>query len=153
LERGRILERDAERDTYVADIEALRGDVSKTLEAEPLILDGHYAHELTSPESTRLVYVLRRAPWTLLGELLGRGYTQVKTWENVDAELLAVCLGEALERFPPGKVCELDTTGSRPQETLKVGLDALEAGGYTGAYTDWVSRPETNDLLRARPCT
>jgi adenylate kinase len=153
LERGLILERDAERGTSVVDVEALRDDVSKMLDVETLILDGHYAHELTSPDSTRLVFVLRRAPWTLLGELLGRGYSPEKTWENVDAELLAVCLSEALERFPPGKVCELDTTGAQPQETLKIGLVALERGGCPGAYTDWVSRPETDELLRVRPCT
>lgn len=152
-EHGRILERDAERDTGVADTEALRGDVSSMLEGESLILDGHYAHELTSPGSTRIVFVLRRAPWTLLGELQGRGYSEAKVWENVDAELLAVCLSEALDRFPPGKVCELDTTGAPPEETLRMGLAALESGGCPGAYTDWLSRPETGGLLRARPCT
>jgi len=152
LERGHILERDAERDTSVVDVEALRDDVLKMLDVETLILDGHYAHELTSPDSTRLVFVIRRAPWTLLGELRERGYSQGKTWENVDAELLAVCLSEALERFPPSKVCELDTTGAQPQETLKMGLVALERGGCLGAYTDWVSRPETDELLRVRPC-
>lgn len=136
----------------MVDMEALRGDVSKMLEGGSLVLDGHYAHELTTPEATRLVFVLRRAPWTLLGELQGRGYSQMKAWENVEAELLGVCLSEALDIFPPGKVCELDTTGVQPHETLRTGLAALEKGGCTGAYTDWLSRPETSELLRVRPC-
>jgi adenylate kinase len=136
----------------VVDLDALRGDISALLEEENLVLDGHYAHDLTSPDSTSLVFVLRRAPWVLQEELRGRGYSQCKAWENVEAELLGVCLSEALERFTPGKVCELDTTGASPQDTLRMSLWALE-GSRLGIYTDWVSYPETAELLRTRPCT
>jgi adenylate kinase len=136
----------------VVDLEALRHNISSTLGRGKMVLDGHYAHELTNPDTTRLVFVLRRAPWVLLEELRGRGYNENKVWENVDAEILASCLSEALERFPSDKVCELDTTGASPSETLTTGLASLERGSCSDVYTDWMNREETVSILRERPC-
>jgi adenylate kinase len=153
LDNGLVTERDEERDTSVVDLEAVKRSVKAMLKGgERLVVDGHYAHDAVSPGDAEAVIVLRRAPWVLAEELRGRGYAPGKVWENVEAEALAVCLAEALDRFPAEKVCELDTTGRTAQETLETGLAYLK-GGCGGGYIDWLGYPETVELLRARPCT
>jgi len=153
LGRGYAEERDEERDTSVVDLDALRKSIRGLLEGEgEYVLDGHYAHEVSPPGLTRIVYVLRRAPWLLHGELTGRGYRAGKVWENVEAEIVGVCLHEALGRFGADSVCALDTSGQPPEATLEAGLAALE-GGCEGGEADWMGRPETLELLRRRTCT
>ncbi len=119
---------------------------------ERLVVDGHYAQDAVSPRDAEAVIVLRRAPWVLAEELRDRGYAPDKVWENVEAEALAVCLAEALDRFPAEKVCELDTTGRTAQEVLEMGVAHLK-GGCGGGYIDWLGYPETVELLRTRTCT
>jgi len=153
IDNGYASERDAERDTAVVDLDALRAGVHELLESgDVLVLDGHYAHEVAPPDKTRAVFVLRRAPWLLLEELLGRGYRAGKVWENVEAEIIGVCLYEALGLFRADDVCVLDTSCASPESTLESGLAAL-AGKPVCDDVDWVGHPETLELLRRRTCT
>jgi adenylate kinase len=153
LGHGYAAERDEERDTAVVDLGALTASVQTLLEqGGEIILDGHYAHEVTPPGGARMVFVLRRAPWLLHGELLGRGYRAEKVWENLEAEIVGVCLSEALDRFGADHVCSLDTSDTPPEATLMSGLAALEGRG-AGDEVDWLGRPETLELLRRRTCT
>ena len=153
LGHGYAGERDEERDTAVVDLGALRAGVQELLEqGGEIILDGHYAHEVPPPEMTRMVFILRRAPWLLHGELLGRGYRTEKVWENLEAEIVGVCLSEALDRFSADHVCTLDTSSTPPEATLESGLAAL-GGRCAGDEVDWLGRPETLELLRRRTCT
>jgi len=153
IDHGYAGERDAERDTAVVDLDALRTGVHELLESGGMhVLDGHYAHEVAPPDETRAVFVLRRAPWLLLEELLGRGYSAGKAWENVEAEMIGVCLHEALDLFRADDVCILDTSGAPPERTLESGLAALD-GKLVCDDIDWVGHPETLELLRRRTCT
>ncbi|OGD46022.1 hypothetical protein A3K69_08040 [Candidatus Bathyarchaeota archaeon RBG_16_57_9] len=153
IDHGFARERDVERDTAVVDLDALRAGISELLESGGVhVLDGHYAHEVAPPDKTRAVFVLRRAPWLLLEELLGRGYRDGKAWENVEAEIIGVCLSEALDLFRADDVCVLDTSGATPESTLESGLATLE-GKSVCDDVDWVGHPETLELLRRRTCT
>ena len=54
-----------------------------------------------------------------------RGYNQAKQDENLAAEILDVCLVEALQKQEKQKICELDTTGKTADETLNEVLAVL----------------------------
>ena len=92
--------------------------------------------------------VLRRAPWVLKEELLERGYSDEKTLENVEAELLDVPLVEAIEALGPDLVCEADTTGRTLEETVSEVLSIVEGSmPCRRKLVDWLGSPETRALL------
>jgi adenylate kinase len=76
-----------------------------------LIVEGHYAVDVVSVETVRLVFVLRRDPEELRDILGKRGYGDEKIRENVAAEILDVCLYDAVDRCGVEKVCEVNVTG------------------------------------------
>ena len=95
----------------------------------------------------RLVYVLRCHPEVLRKRLEARGYPPGKVHENVMAEVLDVCLVEALE-LHDGKVCELDSTGKDVEKLVSEALAVYhgESKPKTGVV-DWVSNLQQEGLL------
>ena len=63
-EKNLIQEVDEKRDTLVIDIERTNSYMKRLVdEADvPLIIEGHYAHNMVNPEEDAIVFVLRRAP-------------------------------------------------------------------------------------------
>jgi len=93
------------------------------------------------------VVVLRRDPFRLLEELAARGYPELKTLENVEAELLGVVYREALSRKGVGSVVQIDTTTRSVEEVVCLTQEAF-AGKWGGEDVDWVSRLESEGRLR-----
>ncbi len=151
LEEGLVSGSDPDRDTKVADLPALRKRVTEFVgRRDILVIDGHYSPSVIARGRASLVVVLRRAPWVLRDELRARGYTSAKVRENVEAELLGVCFADALSEQDPARVCELDTTSSTPEETVKE-IVAILSGKTTcrRGTIDWMEAPETEELLRS----
>jgi adenylate kinase len=151
LEEGLVSGSDPERDTKVADLPALRRRVAAFVGGRcTLVIDGHYSSSVVARGRASLVVVLRRAPWVLREEFKARGYPLAKVRENVEAELLGVCLAEALSEQDPTRVCELDTTGIEPEETVKE-IAAILSGEATclRGMVDWMDAPEAEELLRS----
>jgi adenylate kinase len=105
---GYSLGRDPERDTLVIDEERWAREFTPV----EGFAEGHLAHLLPCD----LVVILRCRPDLLLSRLRARGYREEKCRENAEAEALDVCLIETLERHPPERVLEIDTSGLRPEE-------------------------------------
>jgi len=106
-EHGFIIEMDEDRDTAVADIDAVTRFLEKEFSGtEDLILEGHWSHKA---QVTGAV-VLRCDPRVLKARLSERGYTESKVKENVEAELVDVILIEAVEGLGKDRVAEIDTT-------------------------------------------
>jgi adenylate kinase len=122
--------------------------------SRPLIIDSHFSTDVADPQDVKHVIVLRRAPWVLKEELDVRGYGEAKVWENVEVEMLGVCLLDALERHRAEEICEVDTTDRSPEEvaTLIASIIRGEAQCVSGKV-DWMSHPEMAELLEARKCT
>jgi len=142
---------DQARATTIADVRALRHAILNIFEnaSGDVIIDGHYSPEVAPRESTSLTVVLRRAPWILKEELKERGYSTRKVRENVEAELLGTCLADALSVQDPTKVIEIDTTNESPEDTVRLIKAALDGEvELTYGEVDWMSRPETEALLR-----
>jgi adenylate kinase len=116
---GLIKGQDPERDTLIIDEEGMQQSLSETIDNsanQTLIIDGHYAAAVIPEQHVAQVFVLRRHPKELKEFMEKRGYSGNKLWENLQAEIIDVSLGEAVE-VHAGRVCELDITG-KPVEAI-----------------------------------
>jgi adenylate kinase len=150
VEEGALLGRDSDRDTDVVDLPLVKKIIAKMISATEgaIIVEGHFAYDVVPGDLVSHALVLRRAPWVLKEELRERGYSDEKTRENVEAELLDVTLAEAIEALGPDLVCEADTTGRTPEETVSEVLSIIEGSmPYRRKRVDWLGSPETRALL------
>jgi adenylate kinase len=102
-EEGLATERDEDRDSLVADLDA----VADYLPADGVLVESHLAHHLDADQ----VVVLRCHPDELGERLRERGEPEATVAENADAERLDVILSEAVDRHGTDRVYEIDTTG------------------------------------------
>jgi len=82
-------------------------------------LIGHLSHNLPGADS---IVVLRTRPSVLRRRLVEKGWGEEKISENLEAEALDICLGEAVDLHGES-VSEIDTTNRSPAETLGMVLD------------------------------
>ncbi|WP_418282186.1 adenylate kinase family protein [Halorubrum sp. DTA98] len=127
-------ERDEERDTLVADLEAIAerlGDWSG-------VLDSHLAHRF---EADRVV-VLRCHPDRLAHRLVERGEPETKVRENAESEALDVILSEAVAEHGMENVYEIDTTDADPDavaEAIRAVIEGTrEPSAGTVDFTDYL---------------
>ena len=150
VKEGALLGRDRERDTDIVDLPRVKKIIAEVISATegPIIVEGHFAYDVAPSDLVSHVLVLRRAPWVLKDELRDRGYSEEKTRENVEAELLDVPLVEAIEALGPNLVCEADTTGRTLEETVSDVLSIIEGSmPCRRKLVDWLGSPETRAFL------
>ncbi len=140
---------DKERNTLIIDEEAMQQKLGETINASEnanIIVDGHYAAAVTPADLVTKVFVLRRNPKELKQFMEKCGFEGIKLWENLSAEILDVCLIEALQ-MQPGKVCELDVTGKRVEDVVDDILAVLKKRKkcYAG-IVDWLGMLEREGL-------
>jgi adenylate kinase len=145
-----ILGEDKERNTTIIDEEAMQQKIDETIEASTnanIVIDGHYASAVTPTQHVAHVFVLRRNPKELKQFMEKCGYTGTKMWENLQAEILDVCLGEAVE-VHAGRVCELDVTGKTVDEVVNWILEVLDKRKICLVGTvDWMGTLEREGVL------
>ncbi|MFB6159590.1 MAG: adenylate kinase family protein [Haloferacaceae archaeon] len=121
---GLWTDRDEERDSLVADVDALGDWVDRNEPSTgPVVVESHLAHLLDADR----VVVLRCRPADLERRLRDRGVAPAKARENAESEALDVVLGEAVERHGAGAVYEVDTTDRDPDE-VAADVRAVVAG-------------------------
>jgi adenylate kinase len=140
---------DEERKTIIIDEERMQTKLAETITASNninIIVDGHYAAAVTPTNLVTHVFVLRRNPKELKKFMEKCGYSGTKMWENLSAEILDVCLIEALQS-QEGKVCELDVTGKTVEEIISEIIDVLDNGKkcYCG-IVDWLGMLECEGI-------
>jgi adenylate kinase len=145
-----ILGEDEERHSTIIDEEAMQQKIDETIEASTnanIVIDGHYASAVTPTQHVAHVFVLRRNPKELKQFMEKRGYSGSKMWENLQAEILDVCLGEAVE-VHAGRVCELDVTGKTVDEVVNWILEVLDKRKICLVGTvDWMGTLEREGVL------
>ncbi|MFX1351310.1 MAG: adenylate kinase family protein, partial [Promethearchaeota archaeon] len=151
-EAGLILGVDRKRDTKIADTDRLASRLLRKIadSQKGIIMEGHYADIIPS-EDVSVAIVLRTSPEVLSLKLRKRGWKEVKIAENVQAEILSICLVNALKAYGESKVYELDTTNLSPQETFKQVLKILrgeEAGEYRVGKIDWLELIDEKGKLK-----
>jgi len=147
---GLHLGMDRRRDTLIADLERLSQRVREMIDGKPgnAVVEGHYAAEVVSPSGVRLVFVLRRDPSELKSVLTCRGYGKEKVRENSAAEILDVCLYDAVKRCGVGRVCEIDATGRKAEDVAEEILLVLEGKRECRVgVVDWLGRLEAKGEL------
>lgn len=149
LAEGLVSQYDPARETSVVDMERLKARLTEMIRERraTMVVEGHFSQDVLPPEAVSRVFVLRRAPWRLKVELESRGYSPEKVKENVEAELLDVCLAEAVEAHGRGKVCELDTTDVGADEIVEAITSILEGERACEVGIDWLGHPESRGLL------
>ena len=140
-----VSEVDEARDTAIINEAKMRRKL-KALIAKAqtdIVVDGHYAAAVTPKTAVANVFVLRRNPFQLREFMRKRRYDEAKQKENLEAEILDVCLVEALSKQEKSKVCELDITDKTVNETLKEILEVLDGKRtcYPGCV-DWLGMLE-----------
>jgi len=95
------------------------------MKGKNLIVEGHYAVHVVPPKRASLVFVLRRDPRDLKRILKSRGYNEEKIKENLAAEILDVCLFDAVNIFGEDKVSEVDVTAKSPHEVIEEILSVI----------------------------
>jgi len=100
-------DRDAERDSLVADLDAV---ADRLADREDLLVESHLAHHLDVDR----VVVLRCHPEELERRLTERGESSAKAEENAESEALDVILSEAVGERGVENVYEIETTERDP---------------------------------------
>ena len=133
---GLLGEYDADRDTYEVDLDALN-DALEGFRSDdrPVILDSHLSHFMDS----RGIILLRCSPRSLAERLRGRGYSERKVRENVQAEILDEILCEASETDIP--IGEIDCSALSVREAADIAEKVIsgDASDYPPGSTDWTS--------------
>jgi adenylate kinase len=141
------------RETSVVDLDRMRARLAEIIKESEgaTIVEGHFAYDVVSPGGVSHAFVLRRAPWRLREELEARGYPEGKVRENVEAEMVDVCLVEAKGALGPERVCEIDTTDRRPTEIAEEIASIIRGRKpCVRRSVDWLGREETKRMLEGR---
>lgn len=115
---------DKKRKCKIVDMGGVEEEIKNLSEKHKnLIIESHYAHCLPSD----VTVILRCNPKELRKRMRERGWRTEKIEENIIAEIMEVCKGEALEM---GKeVVEVDTAGKSVEEVVGEILKNISADG------------------------
>ncbi len=141
---------DEERQTLIADTEKVSEQLQDILaKAEgTVIIEGHYAVDIVPKDQVKAVFVLRRDPRELKAVLEKRGYDEKKLWENLAAEILDVCLWDALSACGFDKVCEIDVSGKTVEAVAEEMVLVLEKRKECRqGMVDWLGKLESDGQL------
>lgn len=116
IENDFVLGIDDEKGYKVIDIPALDEKVSEIISDNDglIIFEGHLAHLCSGADK---VIVLRVRPEILLSRLEGRNYSESKIRENLEAEAMGVCTGEAYEIYGES-ISEIDVSDLSVDEVV-----------------------------------
>ncbi|WP_104838145.1 adenylate kinase family protein [Methanococcus maripaludis] len=130
---GFYLEKDVEMDSYVVDFDKLN-EYIRSIKTEDIILDGHVSHYL-NPD---YIVVLRANPLLIKNRLESRKYLPKKVKENVEAELLDVCLIESIEKNDESKIFEIDCSEKGPENIVNEILMFLDSKNPEYGNVSWL---------------
>jgi adenylate kinase len=141
---------DKKRQTLIADTnqlaQRLQQIISKT--SKTLIVDGHYSTDIVPARQITRVFVLRCHPEELRKRMDERGFEGPKAKENLAAEILDVCLADAVTNVGEDKVCEIDTTHQTADATASQILSTLRGRKRCAVrIVDWLGRLEEEGSL------
>jgi adenylate kinase len=126
---------DAERDTLIADMDAVEAWLD---DRDDVLVDSHLAHNLPVDR----VVVLRCHPEELERRLTERGEPEAKAQENAESEALDVVLSEAVETHGLDSVYEIDATERSPEEVAaeieRVLADEREPSAGEVSFIDYL---------------
>ncbi len=142
---------DKMRETLIADAHRISKRVKEIIQRSErdVIVDGHYAVDVVAASKIYRVFVLRRNPDELKKILKDYGFEGRKLWENLSAEILDVCLWNAVSACGLDKVCEIDVSGRKIGEIIEGIVQILEGRGKCEiGVVDWLGKLEKERRLQ-----
>ena len=150
VELGELIEKeklfsgyDKRRGTLIANMRRISERIQEIIanSDRDLIIVGHFAAEVIPRREVHLLFVLRRDPEELKVILEKRGFKEGKVWENIAAEVLDVCLWDAINLFDKDKVCEINVTGREVEEVVEeiISILNMEKECRCG-WIDWLGK-------------
>ncbi len=120
-EHGLYSEKDEEMDSYVIDFQKFKKYLSTNIltKSKNILLDGHVSHLF----DVDYIIVLRCNPEIIIDRLRDRKYSINKINENVEAEILDVCLIESLETTK--NVYEIDASNKSVVQIVDEIINAI----------------------------
>jgi adenylate kinase len=128
---GLWTERDGERDSLVADLDAVAAWLAEETPGADHVVESHLAHLVPADRTV----VLRCRPDRLRERLTARGADEPEVAENAESEALDVVLSAAVEKQGRESVYEVDTTDLTPDEVAAAGEDVLDGRRAPSAGT------------------
>ena len=132
-----------------ADVDA--SELGSRVAAEvkgPCLLFGHLLPYAFRRGTFSRVVVLRCDPGVLRRRLSGRGYSESKISENLEAELIGVIAADATRSFGRGRVSEVDATSAPPRRTAARAARFLGGKEPAEAPIDWLTSYGSATRLR-----
>jgi adenylate kinase len=151
LKENLVLGKDEKRGSVIIDEKSMKRAVGKLIEdcgEQGVVVDGHYAASVVPKRFVTHVFVLRRDPVELRGFMERAGFLGNKLWENLAAEILDVCLVDALKAYGSERVCEIDVSKKSVENVVAEILEVLSGSRkcYVG-IVDWLGKLEQEGLL------
>jgi len=141
---------DEKRQTLIADDEKLAKRVQQIIDKtrKTVIVDGHFATETVPKRYVTKVFVLRCHPKQLKQRMVERGFQGAKLRENLAAEVLDICLTDAVNDVGADKVCEVDTTDKTVDDTINEIVSILRKKDHCAVgIVDWLEQLEMEGSL------
>jgi adenylate kinase len=141
---------DEARQTLIADTDKVSKRIQEILKSSEgsIIIEGHYVVDVVPKKDVDTVFVLRRDPSELKDVLEKRGFGGKKLWENIAAEILDVCLLDALSACGAEKVCEIDVSGKTVEDVVQEIITMLEKKeACQSGIVDWLGKLEDEGRL------
>ncbi|MBS7642592.1 MAG: adenylate kinase family protein [Candidatus Bathyarchaeia archaeon] len=149
ISEGLIIGFDEYRRTSIVDLESARIRFSEFKPTRNTIVEGHLAHLVVPVDSVSLVFIIRCHPIVLAKRLASLGYSVDKILENIEAELLGVCLEEAIDAYGSDIVYEVDNSYRCLDSVVDemVCIISSRGGGSASERIDWFSRLSSEGIL------
>ncbi len=141
---------DEKRETLIVDTVKLSKRLKKIIadSQRDVIVDGHYSVDVVPAEDVHLVFVLRRNPDELRRLMENRGFSEAKIQENMAAEILDVCLYNAVEMCGVDKIYEIDVSGRKVEETGEKVISVLQGKRNPRVgIVDWLDKIDKEGRL------
>jgi adenylate kinase len=138
-----------DRSGYVVDLQKLSLLMRKYVNRRSLMV-GHLAPYVLKKGDACMVAVIRRSPYELERVYKKRGYNARKRADNLESEIIGVCLYDAIKKFGKNKVAEFDNTTMKPEVVADKIINAFKGKtGYVLGKVDWLSLiAANNDMQR-----
>lgn len=141
---------DMKRETLVADTEKVSKRVDQIIKQFKgyIVVDGHFAVEVVSAGLVFAAFILRRNPDQLRKVLKKRGFKRSKIAENIAAEVLDVCLVDAVRAYGEKKVCEINVSQKTVEEVAAEIVMVVEGRRKCRIHVvDWLTKLELQGRL------
>jgi adenylate kinase len=131
--------------TLDVDVNKLSRAVKKMIKRNTIVV-GHLAPYVIPRRQVKFALVLRKSPYKLISVYKKRKYSKKKAFENLGSEILGVVAYDAVSRFGPSKVHQLDTTRLSAKEATSK-IKSIFKKKFAGDRIDWLGLVAKNGDL------